>query len=212
MDEEHVQIEDAAEGDVGRMGAVDRFFLSLAPFSRYIALLAAWTALCGSLFFSQVIGWIPCTLCWYQRILMYPLAVIIAVGILRRDRALHLYVLPLSILGATVSLYHYLLIKTHLFPSPPCMVGVPCTVDYLNLLGFINIPLLALTAFLIIASMMALSLAAPTPVEEEMHDEAEVEDALAEAGERLGLGDFAVFAIIAIAVIAYVTGAHVVRA
>lgn len=211
MDEQHAQIETEADGDVGSMRGIDRFFLSLAPFSPHIALLAAWTALCGSLFFSQVLGWIPCTLCWYQRILMYPLAVIIAVGILRRDPALHLYVLPLSSLGACVSLYHYLLIKTHLFPPPPCTVGVPCTVDYLNWLGFINIPLLALTAFLIIASMMALSLAAPT-AEEEMHGSTEVEDVPPRASERLGVVDLAVFAIIGLAVIAYVTGAHVARA
>lgn len=68
--------------------------------SRYIALLAAWVATCGSLFFSEVLGWLPCVLCWYQRILMYPLAIIIAIGLLRRDDRLHLYVLPFSLLGA----------------------------------------------------------------------------------------------------------------
>jgi disulfide bond formation protein DsbB len=80
--------------------------------SRHGALLAAWVATCGSLFLSEVIGWTPCVLCWYQRILMYPLTVILAVGIWRRDRGVYLYVLPLSILGVGTSLYHYLLIKT----------------------------------------------------------------------------------------------------
>src|SRR5690349_10394961 len=86
----------------------------------YIALLAAWIAMCGSLFFSQVFGWPPCDLCWYQRILMYPLALVLGVGILRGDRGVYLYVLPLSVLGACVSLYHYLLIKTDLFPPLIC--------------------------------------------------------------------------------------------
>ena len=134
---------------------------ALGRISRYIALLAAWLATGGSLFFSEVLGWIPCTLCWYQRILMYPLSVLIAVGILRRDDGLHRYVLPFSLTGAGVSLYHYLLIKTDWFPPPPCRAGVPCTVDYLDIFGFINIPFMALTAFLIISLMMLVSRLAP---------------------------------------------------
>ncbi|EFO79182.1 disulfide bond formation protein DsbB [Oscillochloris trichoides DG-6] len=129
--------------------------------SRYVALLAAWLALGGSLFFSEVLGWVPCTLCWYQRILMYPLSLVIAIGILRRDDGLPHYVLPFALPGAGVSLYHYLLIKTDWFPPPPCQAGVPCTVDYLDLFGFINIPFLALTAFLLIALMMLVSRLAP---------------------------------------------------
>jgi len=129
--------------------------------SRYVALLVACLALGGSLFFSAVLGWLPCTLCWYQRILMYPLSVLIAVGILRRDDGLPHYVLPFTLLGAGVSLYHYLLIKTEWFPPPPCRAGVPCTVDYIDLFGFINIPFLALTAFLLITLMMAVAPLAP---------------------------------------------------
>lgn len=122
--------------------------------SRHIALLAAWIAMCGSLFFSEVMNWPPCLLCWYQRILMYPLTLVLAIGIFRNDRKVHLYVLPFSIIGAGVSLYHYLLIKTTWFPPPPCTNGVPCNVDYIDWLGFINIPFMALTAFLIITCMM----------------------------------------------------------
>jgi disulfide bond formation protein DsbB len=133
---------------------VDDVVDTLGATSRHVALLAAWIAMCGSLFFSEVLGWQPCLLCWYQRILMYPLAILLAIGIIRRDRGLHIYVLPFSIAGIGVSLYHYLLIKTDWLPPPPCTVGVPCTVDYLDWLGFINIPFLALTAFLIITCMM----------------------------------------------------------
>ena len=129
---------------------------------RHIALLAAWIATIGSLFMSQVLGWLPCVLCWYQRILMYPIAIILAVGILRRDQKLHLYVLPLSIAGIFTSLYHYLLIKTTIFPPPPCLDGVPCTTDYINWLGFINVPFMALTAFIIITfSMLAFAISRP---------------------------------------------------
>lgn len=121
---------------------------------RHIALLAAWIATCGSLFLSEVLGWVPCLLCWYQRFLMYPLSIILLVSILRRSRRVHLYVLPLSISGACVSLYHYLLIKTDWLPPPPCTVGVRCDEDYIDKFGFINTPFMALIAFLIITASM----------------------------------------------------------
>ncbi len=145
----------------------DSFVDLLGATSRHIALLAAWIAMSGSLFFSEVLGWIPCLLCWYQRILMYPLAIILAVGIFRRDPKIHWYVLPFSVVGAGVSLYHYLLIKTDWFPPPPCTEGVSCSVDYIDWLGFINIPLMALTAFLIITCMMVVW-ATIQPTEEEI--------------------------------------------
>lgn len=126
------------------------------------AFLIALTATLGALFIGEVLGQMPCTLCWYQRIAMYPLALIVAVGILRRDRGLPLLVLPFSIVGGSISLYHYLLIKTDWFPPPPCRAGVPCTVDYIDIFGFINIPFLALTAFLIITLMMVVAWLEPT--------------------------------------------------
>ena len=125
--------------------------------TRYIALLAAWIATTASLFFSEVLGFIPCTLCWYQRILMYPLAIIIALGIIRRENDVHRYVLPFSIAGIGVSLYHYLIIKTDWFPPPLCKTSVPCNVDYLDIFGFINIPFMALVAFTIITLTMLMS-------------------------------------------------------
>ncbi len=118
----------------------------------------------GSLFFSEVAGYIPCTLCWYQRILMYPLAGIIAIGLLRRDRGLPYYVLPFSLLGIVFATYHYLLQKTDLFGTSICKVGVPCTSMWINWFGFITIPFLALIAFIII-TLMALIVAQAEPDE-----------------------------------------------
>ena len=83
----------------------------------YIALMVAWVAMLGSLYFSEVKGYVPCPLCWYQRILMYPLAGLIAFGLLRLDTNLPYLVLPFSILGMCVSTYHYLLEKTELFDA-----------------------------------------------------------------------------------------------
>lgn len=187
--------DDALE-DAPLLGALGRL-------SRYIALLAACLATGGSLFFSEVLQWIPCTLCWYQRILMYPLSVLIAVGILRRDAGLPLLVLPFSLTGIGVSLYHYLLIKTDWFPPPPCRSGVPCTVDYIDIFGFINIPFLALTAFLIISVMMLASwLAFPT----------ETAETSSRRGWRalLAPGALAVYGIVGGVVAAFVVAAQLI--
>ncbi|NJK79142.1 MAG: disulfide bond formation protein B [Chloroflexaceae bacterium] len=163
--------EPRAEQEAAASGGLLHMAVVAAP---YIALAAAWTAMSGSLFFSEVWGWLPCVLCWYQRILMYPLTLIITVGILRHDQALPAYVLPFTLLGMGTSLYHYMLVKTDLFPPPPCSVGIPCTTEYLNLFGFINIPFLALTAFAIISVMMALMSIAPTTDEDA---EADIDEA-----------------------------------
>jgi len=124
--------------------------------TRHVALLAAMLATGGSLFFSQVLGWLPCELCWFQRILMYPLSLILAVGILRNDRGVFWYGLPLSLTGMAVSLYHYLEVL-QVIPPSPCKGGVPCSFDYINMVGplsFIKVPFLALMAFTIISVML----------------------------------------------------------
>lgn len=144
----------------------------------FVALLAASVATAGSLFMSDVLGWVPCTLCWYQRILMYPLAIILFVGLLRRERKLYQYVLPFSFGGAVVSTYHYLLQKTDWFPPPPCAAGVPCTVDYINLLGFVTVPFLALVAFLLVGVSSLLE----TLVEDETSDGSRTHGVVARVG------------------------------
>ncbi|HXF62012.1 MAG TPA: disulfide oxidoreductase [Caldilineaceae bacterium] len=134
--------------------------------SLYVALVVAWVAMLGSLYFSEVKGYLPCDLCWYQRILMYPLTVILAVGLLRQDGSLPYLVLPFTIIGQGVSTYHYLLEKTTIFGAPTvCRSGVPCTVAWINWLGFITIPFLAMTAFFIITIMCLIALTAGEPDE-----------------------------------------------
>src|SRR5690349_8017587 len=108
--------------------------------SLYIALLAAWVAMLGSLYFSEVAHFVPCVLCWYQRILMYPLTLLLAIGLMRKDENLPLLVLPFSVLGLGVATYHYLLEKTDLFDATAtCQAGAPCTTAWINWFGFVTI-------------------------------------------------------------------------
>ncbi|MFP5108721.1 disulfide oxidoreductase [Neobacillus sp. C211] len=119
--------------------------------SLLLSWIAAIIATLGSLYFSEVMHFIPCTLCWYQRIFMYPLAIILGVAVYRDDKGIFRYALPLSIIGMLIAGYHTLLQKIpYLQQFEMCTSGVPCSKDYINWLGFITIPLLALIAFTII--------------------------------------------------------------
>ena len=126
----------------------------LQQYGAILAFVVALVATLGSLYFSEIAGFVPCTLCWYQRILMYPLTVITLVGFIKQDEYLPNYVLPLAILGLIVSGYHYL-VQLGAFGHPAaCEVGIPCSLRYVNYFGFVTIPLLALTAFTLITAVM----------------------------------------------------------
>lgn len=123
----------------------------------YIAFIQALFATLGSLFFSEILKFPPCVLCWYQRILMYPLVIILAVGILRKDKGVYIYVLPFSILGIIIAIYHNLLYYKIIPESQaPCLLGVSCTTKFIEYFGFITIPFLSLLAFLIITLCMVI--------------------------------------------------------
>ena len=114
----------------------------------YIAWIIALVGMVGSLFFSEVMQLPPCVLCWYQRIAMYPLVLIIGIGVIMRDSRMRYYALPLSICGLLTSIYHNLLYYG-LIPESivPCAEGISCTSKQIEWLGFITIPLLALAGF-----------------------------------------------------------------
>ncbi len=121
----------------------------------YIGLIQAIVAFLGSMTFSDILMYKPCTLCWYQRITMFPLAILLIVGIVRRDKGVHTYVLPLAIIGWVISLYHNLLYYK-IIPDTlaPCSLGVSCTTKYVEYFGFVTIPLLAFVAFSVIIMAM----------------------------------------------------------
>lgn len=121
----------------------------------YGAWMQALVATLGSLYFSEIRDLPPCVLCWYQRIAMYPLTIIIAVTIVRLDRGVWLYVLPLSLIGFGIAVYHNLLYYGVIPESiQPCRLGVSCTTRQIEWLGFITIPLMSLTAFAVITICM----------------------------------------------------------
>ncbi|MRH44144.1 disulfide bond formation protein B [Aquibacillus halophilus] len=116
-------------------------------------------AMLGSLFFSEIMGFVPCELCWYQRILMYPLVVIYGYALIKKDINLGFPGFILSGIGIFVSGYHYLIQKLPMLSENGASCGiVPCNVEYINYLGFITIPFLALTAFIVIFSFHSMLL------------------------------------------------------
>ncbi|GAE34493.1 disulfide oxidoreductase [Halalkalibacter akibai] len=116
-----------------------------------VAWVTSLIATLGSLYFSEIRLYEPCTLCWYQRILMYPLVLILAIGILRKDASVAIYSAVFSFVGFCLASYHYAIQKISFFAeTAPSCGRVPCTGQYINWFGFVTIPFLALTAFAII--------------------------------------------------------------
>lgn len=127
----------------------------IQEYAAYAAWVVALTATLGSLYFQYGLHLPPCVLCWYQRIAMYPLVLIIPVNIVRKDKGLFWYVMPLTIVGACIALYHNLLYYGILPESiAPCAQGVSCTTKLIEWFGFVTIPLLSLAAFISIAVCM----------------------------------------------------------
>lgn len=117
----------------------------------YAIWIIALGATLGSLFFSEVMGFTPCLLCWYQRIFWYPLVLLLPIAIIHSDKMIRHYILALVIPGGLIALYHTLL-NWNVIPETlaPCTAGVSCITKYINWLGFINIPFLSLLGFLTI--------------------------------------------------------------
>jgi disulfide bond formation protein DsbB len=127
----------------------------IKKYALYAAFIQALIATLGSLYFSEVRKFPPCVLCWYQRICMYPLVLILAVGIWRNDKKVTAYVLPLSIIGGLIAIYHNLLYY-NILPeaAAPCRLGFSCTTKFIEYFGFITIPFLSLVAFIVITGLM----------------------------------------------------------
>ena len=128
---------------------------SILVFSAWII---AMTSTLGSLFFSEIMDLTPCVLCWYQRIFMFPLSIILLVGLYPLDIKVVKYALPISIIGLLFSFYHTLLFYGFIPEGlQPCSKGISCADISMELFGFLPIPLLSIAAFIAIIILLLLT-------------------------------------------------------
>jgi len=128
---------------------------AIAPHANLLGFVVALVATTGSLYYSEQVGYIPCQLCWYQRILMYPLVIVLGVAALRKDRRAWMTVLPFVAIGAGVSTYHWLVERVPSFAeTSSCSLEAPCTAPWFEKLGFVTLAWMALSGFLLIGTLM----------------------------------------------------------
>jgi disulfide bond formation protein DsbB len=128
----------------------------VSPLALVLAAVVAAVAMLGSLYFSEVAHFPPCRLCWYQRICMYPLVPILAIAAARRDRAVRWYALPLAVIGAAISTWHILVERFPSLESGACDPANPCTIIWVEKLGYLTIPTMALSGFVVIGLLLVL--------------------------------------------------------
>jgi hypothetical protein len=126
-----------------------------------IAGSVAVAATLGSLYFSEAADFIPCKLCWYQRIAMYPLAVLLVMAAIRRDRWILLYVRVIAMLGLAVSAYH---VWIQWFPEKSnfCEFDNPCSARWVEAFDRVTIPQMAGLSFVLIIATATIGLRAST--------------------------------------------------
>ena len=139
----------AGSGGAARIGSA----ISDAGVS--LAFIVAATATLGSLYFSEVAEFIPCRLCWFQRIAMYPLSVVLLVGAIRRDEAVRWYAGPLAVIGAIIAGYHTLIEWRPELDTGTCdLSGPSCTAVWFREFGFVSLALMSLVGFLAILALL----------------------------------------------------------
>ncbi len=122
----------------------------------FLAWVVAAASALGSVFFSHVMGFAPCVLCWYQRIFLFPIVIILAPALFPFDKGVVKYGLALAIVGWFTALYHNLL-YSGIIPQEmqPCTQGVSCTEKYIEIFGFLSIPMLSLLSFSMIIMLLS---------------------------------------------------------
>ena len=140
----------------GRNGSAikDAAWDTLGPSAIWLAFLVALTATLGSLYLSEVAHFIPCVLCWYQRIAMYPLVPILLIAAWKGDAGIWRYTVPVAAIGAAISIYHYQLERFPNQASVSCSAEAPCTVVWIWRFHLISIPFMALSGFALIVALL----------------------------------------------------------
>jgi disulfide bond formation protein DsbB len=142
----------------GRSDALSSLRDDLGRVAVPLAWIVATVATLGSLYYSEIADFVPCRLCWYQRICMYPLVIVLGVAALRRDRDVRFTAIPLAGIGAVIAAYH-----AWIQAYPPvggtsfCTLDAPCTERYVWEFGFVSLPFMALCGFLFVIVMMFLA-------------------------------------------------------
>ncbi len=119
--------------------------------SLIFAFVIALIASLGSLFYSEILKFAPCDLCWYQRAFVYPLVFLLGTAWLRKFKNVFYYIVPLTVVGSLISIYHYVIQMTSLSEFCKISNGVSCVTEYFTTFGYINMQMMALTAFILIS-------------------------------------------------------------
>jgi disulfide bond formation protein DsbB len=135
-------------------GLMDGLIAIVRPAALWLAFLVVLTATLGSLYFSDVAGFAPCVLCWYQRIAMYPLVILLGLAAIRGDATIRRYVGPVAVVGAAISLYHIGVERLPGLPTGSCSVTVPCDLIWFERFGFITLPVMALVGFVAVLTLL----------------------------------------------------------
>jgi disulfide bond formation protein DsbB len=135
-------------------GAMDAARSVIGPMALWLAAVVALVSMSGSLYLSEVAGFQPCVLCWYQRIAMYPLVVVLGIAAVRGDVGVRRYVAPVAAIGAAVSVWHIGVERLPGLPSGSCSLSAPCDLIWVERFGFVTIPVMALAGFLAILTLL----------------------------------------------------------
>jgi disulfide bond formation protein DsbB len=133
--------------------AAGQLFADIQSYALWLAWVVAAVTTLGSLYYSLIAHFEPCELCWYQRICIYPLSVVLLIGAIRRDNGIWRYALPPALVGIVIAAYHS---QLQAFPSQQtfCSQTNPCTIRYVWQFGFVSLPLMDLAALLFITTML----------------------------------------------------------
>jgi disulfide bond formation protein DsbB len=139
---------------------------TLEGYELWLAFVVSAIATGGSLFFSEIAHFVPCELCWFQRICMYPLSIVTLLAALANDRRVGRYLLPLPLVGAGISIYHLLVENGVVHQAQACLISAPggCATKWINEFGYMTIPTLALTGFALCLGFLALAALPPATV------------------------------------------------
>jgi disulfide bond formation protein DsbB len=148
---------------VGLRAVGDGLRRALEGYELWLVFLVAAVATGGSLFFSEIAGFVPCELCWFQRICMYPLSIVTLLAALANERRIARYLLPLPLVGAGVSVYHLLVENGVVGQTKTCLISAPggCATKWIEEFGYVTIPVLALTGFALCFAFLLLAAAPP---------------------------------------------------